>query len=392
MEHFYYECRTAPATVEASCFSGSSGVRESHLLIRPMQPGSFEAQLEWIQQAYGDALRTMRLPAETALFRRYFCRDLAHSAALLAACPQANRHGRGEPCAVSWVDQPPMPPANVGLWAYHACDPTGALDKVQDGTTLIWNRHGLQYCWTTGLMCGGRSAYDQTRGVFRRYDALLASRDLLLERDVVRTWLFIDDIDADYAEVVAARREHFREHGMTADTHYIASTGIRGSSPEPQTRLMLDAFAIAGLKRGQVCYLSAPEHMCPTHEYGVTFERGVAVDYRDRRHVLLSGTASIDRNGSIVCPGDLARQVERTMENVAALLARAGATLRDVGVLLAYARDPADVPRVDALLRERCGVQTPIAVVHAAICRPGWLVEVEGVALIPASRAELPAF
>ena len=32
-----------------------------------------------------------------------------------------------------------------------------------------------------------------------------------------------------------------------------------------------------------------------TYEYGVTFERGTAVTYGDRRHVFIAGTASIDR-------------------------------------------------------------------------------------------------
>jgi hypothetical protein len=29
---------------------------------------------------------------------------------------------------------------------------------------------------------------------------------------------------------------------------------------------------------------------------------------------------------------------------------------------------------------------------HAPVCRPGWLVEIEGIAIIAASEPELPAF
>jgi len=34
----------------------------------------------------------------------------------------------------------------------------------------------------------------------------------------------------------------------------------------------------------------------------------------------------------------------------------------------------------------------PVQVVVAPVCRPGWLVEVEGLAIIPASNPDLPPF
>lgn len=65
---------------------------------------------------------------------------------------------------------------------------------------------------------------------------------------------------------------------------------------------MLDAFAVAGLKPGQIKYLYARTHLNPTYEYGVSFERGTAVDYDDRRQVLISGTASINNRGKCCMP------------------------------------------------------------------------------------------
>ena len=71
---------------------------------------------------------------------------------------------------------------------------------------------------------------------------------------------------------------------------------------------MLDAFAVAGLKPGQIKYLYARTHLNPTYEYGVSFERGTAVDYDDRRQVLISGTASINNRGEVMYAGDVHRQ------------------------------------------------------------------------------------
>jgi enamine deaminase RidA (YjgF/YER057c/UK114 family) len=123
----------------------------------------------------------------------------------------------------------------------------------------------------------------------------------------------------------------------------------------------------------------------------VTFERGVSVAYRDRKHIWISGTASIDRKGAIVHPGDALRQLDRTMENVEALLRNAGAALRDSCMFIVYVREPSDLAVAQAAVRERLG-ETSIQIVVAPVCRPGWLIEVECQAIAEASSPALPAF
>ena len=392
MEHFDDRCETAPAAVQVSCFRGDGGVSEYHLLVRPTESAGIDVQLDWIARAYHGALAAHGLGAGTALFRRFLCSDLVSQAPALAARSLSSRESPDEPCAVSWINQPPAPPARVAMWAYHVSDPTRPLDKRLDGPTLTWNRDGLSHLWTTGIACpDSGTAGEQTRAVFREYAALLRSRSLSLADHAIRTWLFVQNIDANYEDVTAARRECFRKHGLTADTHFIASTGIEGTGADPRALVTLDAYAIAGVQANQIKFLAAPDHLGPTHVYGVTFERGTAVAYRDRTHVIISGTASIDPQGQILHAGDVSPQLDRALENVSALLRGAGATLRDMGVLIAYVRNPADQALVHERLRQRCG-PVPIEVVVASICRPGWLVEVEGMAVIGTSRPELPAF
>lgn len=392
MQYFTPECGSVPVEVQIAHFRADTGVDEYHLVLCPTQDGRIDTQLVWLQQAYDQMLATLKLDTRSALLRRFFCSDLANQASALAARPFSDPHNTNEPCAVSWVGQPPAPPAKLALWAYHVHDPGGELDKRLADTTLIWSRGELSHCWTTGLMCPtAATPYDQAHHVFARYNDLLHARGMSLARHAVRTWLFVEDIHANYAAVVAARREFFHRHGLTPDTHFIASTGIEGRSVEATTRITLDAYAIAGLRSEQVEFLAAPEYLGPTHVYGVTFERGTAVTYRDRRHVIISGTASIDPQGEILYPGNLARQLDRTLENFEALLRKAGATLRDMGMLIAYVRDPGDVVAVRQQMHARCAA-TPTQVVAAHVCRPGWLVEVEGLAIVGAARPGLPLF
>jgi enamine deaminase RidA (YjgF/YER057c/UK114 family) len=107
--------------------------------------------------------------------------------------------------------------------------------------------------------------------------------------------------------------------------------------------------------------------------------------------VFLSGTASIDASGDIVHEGDVVKQLGRTMENIEALLANAGANAGDLVSLLVYLRDPADGEVIGQALHERLG-GVPFVLLHAPVCRPGWLVEIEGVAIVSAQRPDLPAF
>jgi enamine deaminase RidA (YjgF/YER057c/UK114 family) len=118
-------------------------------------------------------------------------------------------------------------------------------------------------------------------------------------------------------------------------------------------------------------------------DYGVTFERGLAVDFGDRRHLYISGTASIDKAGRILHEGDVQRQTGRALDNIAALLKRGGAGLADLAYAIIYLRDFADAPAVERILAERLGSGIPRVMLLARVCRPGWLVEIEGLAITP---------
>jgi len=392
MDSYSFEGGTPFASVRVSRFQGQSGVAEYHLAVRPTEYGSIDHQLEWVWRAYRNALDSIGLDAGTALLRRFFCSDLSNQAAALEARPFSNPRHADEPCAVSWVRQPSVPPAKVALWAYHVSDPGSKLDKALEDASLTLRRGGLSHHWTTGLTCPtADTPYDQTRGIFERYDAFLRARDMSLADNVIRTWFFVQNVDVNYQGFAAARREFFATRGLTPDTHFIASTGIEGAHADVAAKVVMDAYAISGLRPEQIEFLAALDHLSPTHIYGVTFERGASVAYRDRKHIIISGTASIDHEGKILHPGDVSRQLDRTLENVEALLKQAGANLKDLCMLIVYVRDLSDHAFAWQKTQERFG-DAPIVFAVAPVCRPGWLIEVEGQAIVPASNPDLPAF
>jgi enamine deaminase RidA (YjgF/YER057c/UK114 family) len=153
----------------------------------------------------------------------------------------------------------------------------------------------------------------------------------------------------------------------------------------------MDALSLIGLRPEQVEYIRARDHLCDTMDYNVTFERATKITWCDRAHIHISGTASIDAKGNVLYPGDIIGQTHRTMENVQALLENSPATLNDLMYLMVYLRDPCDLAAAKDALNPFVG-QSPVLFLHAPVCRPEWLIEVEGLAAVRADRPELSVF
>jgi enamine deaminase RidA (YjgF/YER057c/UK114 family) len=384
MQYIDLRGHTAGVRGSARRFSALIGASETHLVLVPERAAPFPRQLRQVEVAYATALETLGLDSGSAVLRRLFASDLANQRDALRASWLASG------TAVSMVEQPPLPEAKLALYAYHVADLAHAprLRLVGDGAAL-WAHQGRTHVAVTGLSQPGEgSAYDQMRAALLRFDRLLADRGMTLRDHALRTWIYVAALDADYQGIVRARREVFAERGMTQDTHYLASTGIAGSTGDPAVRVVLDALAVKGLAPTQIRHLHAPDHLSPTHLYGVTFERGTAVTYGDRTHALLSGTASIDSQGHIVHLGDVLRQLDRTLENMGALLADAGAALDDLTHVILYLRDAADRRAVERAFQHRLPGM-PYLILRAPVCRPGWLIELEGCAVTPVGN---PAF
>ena len=355
-------------------FHTPEGLAEYHITLQG-QDGtlSFEEQLLALLKAYTEASA-----GKTVLLRRFFLSDPANQAARLET-----ELGGLPAAATSIIGQPPLNGTKIAAWIYAVA---GA--EIRDGL-LVHN--GYRHLWTGGMTADNADSEGQTAEIFNAYETLLASKGMSVADNCLRTWLFVRDVDTHYGGVVKGRRDHFNGIGLTPDTHFIASTGIAGFSARPEQLVRMDAYAVSGLKEEQIQYLHAYDHLSPTALYGVTFERGTAATYGDRRHVYISGTASIDKDGKVVHVDDPVKQAERMLENVSALLQEAGAGMEDLMYSLVYLRDMADYPRVREVLQHHCPSLDPIYVL-APVCRPAWLVEMEGMAITGKGDSSFAAF
>jgi enamine deaminase RidA (YjgF/YER057c/UK114 family) len=369
------------ARAEVFCFDNGTEVKEYHVMIHVSKKGlTYAKQLEAVMDAYNGLLD--QLPGRPqAVFKRYFLSDAANQAEDIFASDMT-------PCAKSVIQQAPLDGTKVALWVY-------LMTGVQTGVArsgLYEVRHGqFRHLWN-GSACNlaANSEY-QMRLLFNEYIMQLAEEGCKLSDNCIRTWLFVNDIDLNYGGVVRARNQVFFTQGLTQHTHFIASTGIGGRQQDPNVLTQMDNYGIAGIQPEQIHHLYAPTHLNRTSDYGVSFERGTRVDYGDRTHVFISGTASINNKGEIMFPKDIERQTHRLWENVEALLKEANCTYDDVAHMIVYLRDVSDYELVRNLFEERFPGK-PCVITHAAVCRPGWLVEMECMAVRQNDDTTMPQF
>ena len=358
------------ATAQVFKFDNGTDVREYHAMIHVSDPSlSFRSQLEAVLDAYA-ALVAHHLSGAQAVFKRYFLSDAANQQDEVVLADVT-------PCAKSIIQQGPLDGTKVALWVY-------MMTGVQTGLTasgLDEVKHGhFRHLWNGSAHNLAANSEYQTRLLFNEYNMQLLEEGCTVADNCIRTWLFVNDVDLNYGGVVRARNQFFFTQGLTQHTHFIASTGIGGRQADPNVLTQMDNYAIDGIAPEQVHYLYASTHLNRTSDYGVSFERGVRIDYADRRHVLISGTASINNKGEIMFPKDIVSQTRRMWENVEALLAEAECTYEDVPALIVYLRDPSDYYVVSRMFDERFP-DKPRIIVQAPVCRSGWLVEMECMAV-----------
>lgn len=370
-------------TIDISKFEVPDGVHEYHAILRITNPRlTYTEQVDSLLDAYLYLLKE-ELKGAVAVFKRFFLSDAANqSAYLLAMQPEESD------CALSIVEQPPLDGTKVALWVYLQ---KGVQTKTLPHGMFEVKHGGYRHLWTAGNSNQASNSEYQTRLLFNDYIMQLMEQGCRLAENCIRTWLFVQNVDVNYAGVVKARNEVFVTQNLTDKTHFIASTGIAGRYADPKVLVQMDAYAVDGLKPEQIHYLYAPTHLNPTYEYGVSFERGTYVDYGDRRQVFISGTASINNKGEIMYPGDIRKQTERMWENVETLLKEAECTYEHVQHLLVYLRDISDYTVVSEMFEKRFP-SVPKVFLLAPVCRPGWLVEMECMAVKPLHDERFPAY
>lgn len=233
-----------------------------------------------------------------------------------------------------------------------------------------------RYCRLAGIVPENLKASkkDQTTEVFEIMDAALSANGFKFT-DTVRTWFYLDELLSWYKEFNEARTGFFEKTGIFSKM-VPASTGI-GAANHSGAALSCDLLAIQP-KNNKIKIHSVESPMQnPALNYKSSFSRAVEIVYPEFKHLLISGTASIDPEGRSVFIDDCAKQIDLTMRVAEALLKSRGMSWKDVCRGIGYFKDIEDVKLYSEYCRKHNIPSFPLAVAHVDICRGDLLFEIE---------------
>lgn len=371
-------------TAAAAAFSSGRGINEFYFTMESCPEQDIEQEISSLRDAYDCLCRDYKCNETTEVFLRFHLRNMS----IRKSVEKYFAPFRGYN---SFISQPPASGAAAALEAIHFSASTTISKKiVANGCDVDLDNYRLSYRRAPELTDANPAG--QTFEAFKTLDHELKHRGGSLKDNCIRTWIYCRDIDYKYADMVKARTEYFNSCGMTSDTHYIASTGIAGNGTDPKTYLCMDSLSIHGHSVEQMEFMRALEYMPHTHCYNVTFERGLRMIYGDRSRYYISGTASIDSDGRIMSPGNVEAQCERMIENVYALMNNHDASLDNLVTATVYLRNINDFKIVSEQLKKLLPDNLPRIIVHAPVCRPGWLVEMDAIAVKANGIDRFPVF
>ncbi len=125
------------------------------------------------------------------------------------------------------------------------------------------------------------------------------------------------------------------------------------------------------------------ERIVPPNVAAPTGPWSPAVKAQPGETLFIAGCVSVDEDGNVVAPGDIAAQTHQVMQNFQAVVEAAGMKMSDVVKITNYLVDVRDYPAMAAVrqqyLKEPYPASTMVEV--TGFLYPGLLVEIEGIAI-----------
>ncbi len=125
----------------------------------------------------------------------------------------------------------------------------------------------------------------------------------------------------------------------------------------------------------------------------VSFTRGMRVELDNCVMLFISGTASVNDEGTYVHRGDVKAQTRRTFTNIQGLLEAEGADWHDVVRTTCYLADFRNYDEFNEVrnayyVEQQLDPLPASTCIEARICWPELLVEIEAIAMVPKDRAK----
>jgi chorismate lyase / 3-hydroxybenzoate synthase len=263
---------------------------------------------------------------------------------------------------------------------------------VRDGFAEIWRSdapvqsgafndlvfaHDGEFLFCAGFIASSDRYTEATRKAYG--DAFALVRELNFPK-IFRMWNFIPDINDENAEGLEVYRDFCRGRAIAFEEDYAGASGMPAATGIGTWGDGVGFYFLA-------CRESAIRHVenarqTPAYEYpqrygpkAPSFARGTQL----RDTLFVSGTASI-LGHETVHAGDLHKQWDVAVANIAHLIGTQHYALRDLDQIKVYYRRATDLPAVMTLAARAFHADANIRYLKVDVCRADLLVEIEGIA------------
>ncbi|MBW1613057.1 MAG: hypothetical protein JRJ57_03600 [Deltaproteobacteria bacterium] len=218
------------------------------------------------------------------------------------------------------------------------------------------------------------SNYGQIYFVFQSLRSILKKNEISF-KGLSRTWLFAHDILEWYDELNHARTDFFSEEGIFSGI-IPASTGV-GLSNVSGKSLLLNAFLLKSGEYNNLIRMLDSPMQCPATDYKSSFSRAVEIRHKTSKRLLISGTASIDREGHTLYSDNVKMQIRHTMEVASSIMRKEEYEWKNMVRAIAYFRDPSHVKHFIEYCQSNQIDSSYILITGGTICRDDLLFEIE---------------
>jgi len=285
---------------------------------------------------------------------------------------------------LTWVDSGHKKGSPLGGMYIHAVCGVEVSRLTLNGRTVgsVFSDGSVKFCYL-GDLWSSNSDDSRTEQAQQTFDMMeeavkLAGMDF---SNVVRTWLYLDELLQWYDPFNRVRDEFFKVRGVF-DALVPASTGISGANPAGAA-MIATAMAIEAIDDSVSAEALASPLQCPALEYGSSFSRAVAVDQARCHRISVSGTASIEPGGKTVYLDDVPGQIDLTMRVVAAILAQRNVDWSNVTRAIAYFKCAEYYQDYVKYCSENNIPDMPVIITENDVCRHDLLFEIELDTVVP---------
>jgi enamine deaminase RidA (YjgF/YER057c/UK114 family) len=262
---------------------------------------------------------------------------------------------------------------------------------IQEGNIprgRMWSRNGATFLQFQNLhgrnLSNKKNRRKQAEAMFRKAEALLKSEGAS-SRDLVRTWIYVENILNWYDEFNLARNTCYTDFGLLksgdldrAEEIFLpASTGIEGKNPEGASTIM-DLLAVKQRSNTgvEVRPLYGIRQRSP-YRYGSAFSRASCVTEGQEKWIFVSGTASINEKGKSVHLEDITSQVKYTVEVVDSLIKSERVSFSDLYEATVFLKRKSDFPLYQKTAESLGLSNIPAVYLVADVCRDELLFELD---------------